>query len=182
MKGSATARARVPAVALSVVVLALAGGCGDDEPSARELGRTVGQRLAAAEDRGSEACALLAPAEVAEEIGGPVAEGVPSGDACRFEVGEDQASPGSGEVIVGLPMRMTGVEPAVWFESMRPVAGAREVDGVGDAAFYEPRTATLTAISGEVVFTIRAKVIPEPPDVVERLRALGVAAGDRIDT
>lgn len=62
------------------------------------------------------------------------------------------------------------------------VAGAREVDGVGHAAFYEPRTTTLTAVSGEVVFTIRAKVIPEPPDVVEHLCALGVAAADRIDT
>lgn len=165
-----------------VVATAFAGGCGGDEPSARELGRTFGERLAAADDRGGEACALLTPAEIAEELGGPVTAGVPAGVGCRFDVGEDQAELGSGALAVELPLLSSGVEPAVWFESLRPFMGADPVDGVGDGAFYEPADAKLTVIVGEVVFTVRASIIPEPTDLVDRLGSLAAVAADRIDT
>lgn len=165
-----------------VTAAALAAGCGDDEPSARELGRTFGERLAAADDRGGEACRLLGPSEIAAELGEPVAAGVPSGHGCRFEVGGSQAELGSGVLTVELPLRTSGVEPAVWFESLRPFLGADPVEGVGDGAFYEPADAKLTVIAGDVVFTIRASIIPEPTDLDARLGSLAAAVADRIDT
>lgn len=176
-----TRLARAVPVAVLVAVGLLAG-CGDDRPSAGELGHTLGRRLAESDDRGLQACALLDPAEIAEQFGEPVAPGLRTPEGCRFAVGEDQAEPGSGQLTLELPLRSSGVDAAVWFESLRPVAGTETVSGVADAAFLDPDAESLTAIVGDTVFTIRSSVLPEPVGLADRLRSLGIAVAERLDT
>lgn len=173
------ARTRLLLPALVAVVGVVAAACDDGGTSANDLGRDLGERVED-EDRAATACTLLEPGEVEDELGGPVSEGDEQDGVCRFTVGGDQGEPGSGTLDVSLPAPSPTLEPAVWFDSLRPLV-AVEVSGVGDGAFYDPESASITAFAGGAVLVLRASLIPEPGGLQRRLTALARAATDRLE-
>ena len=168
---------RAPACLVAAMLL-FGSACGDGGKSPGDLGRDLGGRL---DDAAAAPCDLLRPSEIADVLGGPVAQGEESAGACVFAVGGDQGEPGSGNLEVSIPAPSPTVEPDVWFDSLR-TGGDVTVRGVGDAAFYEPESATLKALAGGTVLVLRASLIPEPDDLRDSLEELARAAVDRLET
>lgn len=132
------------------------------------------------------ACELLAPAEVAEILQGPVAAPVASRSSatdalagrsgCAWATTDDAKA-----VLVQLvrtsdmadEVRRTGFSAAARFDAARGQhPDAREVPGVGDKAIYVEEAATLHVLVGRSYLTF--EVAATPPSGVEAL-AVGLA-------
>lgn len=173
--------ARAAALAALAAFTVAAGACGDDGRTATDLGRELGDRAADGVSPGAQACRLLTAADIEAVFGEPVARGRPTDNGCRYEVGADQSTLGSGTVEVRIPDPLLGLEPREEFESLRPLGAAVDVPDVGDGAFYDSGTGIFTVLAGDLVFTLSSTILPEPPDQQDLLAAVARAAVQRAE-
>lgn len=149
--GSSTTSAAAPAAAPSATATASAAAAA-----------ASGSTAAAAGSGSSDPCSLATVAQIQALFGGTVSAGAASTDAtqvnpnCVWQVTASNFG-GSGEVDIYLPAAMQDATKFGYAKDGSP--GAIDVAGVGDAAFYSPKTAALTFASGDTVVTVQSVFI-----------------------
>jgi hypothetical protein len=196
-------RRRTP-ISVMLLIVAAAAACSGDDDSAGDGsagdqttpqgGETAGNTTAS-DASGSEAgtatdvdpCTLLTIDEIETEFGtaGEVSDGEGTlGQDCGWDVGEDQSQPGTGTVHVFVQY----IDPALpiddaatmFADQQQAAAGAVEIDGLGDAAYYQPDLTTVNMLVGDRVTFVQAAFIPTPDGVQESLETLAALVVDRL--
>ncbi len=180
-------------VAVCAVLLAACSSGSDDsgsdttgssDDSAEQTGSdTGGDTTSGDSDGGDEIdkCTLLEASEIEAEFGGPVSNPIDEGYQCQWEVGEDQSQPGTGTISVAAGTQVPDQSGQDYYDIVREAAtDAVEVDGIGDAAYYEPVFGAVTVLANDTVIVVQAAFIPEPDGQQEKVENLAALVADRL--
>jgi len=182
---------RFLALVATCAVLLAACSSGDDDGGSDtsspsdETSEQTGD-TSATEDTGDDGgeldeCTLLETSEIEAEFGGPVSDPMDQGYQCQWEVGEDQSQPGTGTISVFTGTEIPGESGQERYDSLLDAAtDPVEVDGVGDAAFYEPVFGSVTLLANDTVVTVQAAFLPEPDGQQEKVESLAGDMADRL--
>jgi len=185
------ARITTTLLAFGVATMLVLTGCGDDDDGGAAEA-PAGEAAEEADDNGSapaeadselDLCSLLEVAEIEAEFGtqGPVLEGQEELSQCTWEVGEDQSELGTGTVHVFVQEIPEAVSAEDTFAEQRAsYADAVEIDGLGDAAYYEAAGTSVNVRSGDRIWFVQAAFLPEVPDTQAKLENLAAAVEGRL--
>ena len=167
-RGSWHALGAVAALAIATV-LAGCGGSGGGNKIV--LPKHPASTTSTTDFPGDDPCKLLKPADVTGVLGMPFADGSPVPGAtalCEFRAGTNAADPAAPVV----SLHVQGEVTIASFETGKLTAAGdvRDIEGVGDQAYYSAQAARLFVRRGVFGFDVGATpvLVPEP-DGVQRL-------------
>ena len=152
------------AAAAALAVAAVLAGCGGGENKI-VIPKTPARTTSTTEVPGDDPCKLLKRTDVAGALGMPFAQGTPVAGAvaqCEFRAGTSAADPAAPVV----SLHIQGEVTIASFETGKLTApgGTRDVEGVGDQAYYSSAAGRLFVRKGVFGFDVGATpvLVPEP--------------------
>lgn len=174
-------RHTLAAVAVAALASVLAGCGGSGGGNKIVLPKHPASTTSTTDLPGDDPCKLLKRADVTDAFGMPFADGTPVAGTtaqCEFRAGTNAADPAAPFV----SLHVQGEVTIASFETGKLTApgGVRDIDGVGDQAYYSAQAGRLWVRRGVFGFDVGATpvLVPEP-DGVQRLIPLARLVLDR---
>ena len=169
-------------VVAAVVLATVVAGCGGSGGGNKiVLPKHPAVTTSTTEVPGDDPCKLLKAADISSVFGMPFADGSPVPGAtalCSFRAGSNPADPAAPLV----SLHVQGEVTIASFETGKLLVpgGVRDIDGVGDQAYYSAQIGRLFVRRGVFGFDVGATpaLVPEP-DGVQRLIPLARLVLDR---
>jgi hypothetical protein len=152
-----------------VAIATVLGGCGGSGGGNKiVLPKHPTPTTSTTELPGDDPCKLLKATDVTDVFGMPFADGTPvpgNTKTCEFRAGTNPADPAAPVV----SLHVQGEVTIASFETGKLTApgGVRDIDGVGDQAYYGPQVGRLFVRRGVFGFDVGAtpSLVPEPNGV-----------------